>query len=139
MKKFKFIILSIFCFTSFILAGCNHSSITTNFIRFDIGQRQADYYLDFTIKFENKTNKSLSIEGNDFYVEINHEEKHDIGLLYDNEEIYYGNSITLNKNETLSLRVRAISPIKERDYNSILIKYKNKVLVEDNIYIYNKQ
>lgn len=117
--------------------GCSPKGLSAEFIRFNIKQRNDDYCLDFTIKFNNKTKENTIIKEDDFYVEINNEEKNTISFLYEYDETFYTSNITINNNEILTLRVRVISTIKNKDYNSILLKYKNEILVEDNVYISN--
>ncbi|MGN0748181.1 MAG: hypothetical protein ACI4L1_00650 [Christensenellales bacterium] len=139
MKKFlKFSCLCLmFISCSLFSIGCSHNEITAEFVRFNIKQKENsnDYCLDFTIKFDNNTKQNASIESNDFYIEINNEENNTISFLYEYEEFFYTSHITINANETLTLRVRIISTIKNKEYNSILFKYKNEILIEDNIYI----
>jgi len=139
MKKFTYCFLIIaICFASLGFLGCNNNQVIANFVRFNIGQRQNDYYLDFTIEFKNNTNNLELINENDFYIEINTEEKKDIAYLYENEEVYYP-APSINKNETMTIRIRVITEINNKAYNTITFKYKDKTLVDDNVYISNNK
>lgn len=113
--------------------------MSVEFVRFDIQQQQNsnDYCLDFTIKFDNKTDKDEIVLQTDFYIEVNNEQKEDVVFLYEIEETYILGHYTAKSNEEDKIRVRVVSTIKDREYNSIKVKYKDTTLIEDNIYIYN--
>ena len=135
MKKFIkisrcFLVLIISCFS---LIGCK-KDMTVEFVRFSIKKRQIDYCLDFTLKISNGTNQTQVIDDKTFYIEINNEEKTDKTFLYEYEETFYG-PIVLQINESITLRLRVITNIKNRDYNKIILKYKNNLIINDNIYI----
>ncbi len=138
----RFIRFNYFCLffigCSLLFFGCAKNELTAEFVRFSIEQRQNDYYLDFTIKFENNTNDIQQITENDFFIEINTEEKNDLSFLYENEEVFYPNP-TININENLTIRIRVITEIKNKDHNTILLKYKDKTIINDNIYISNNK
>lgn len=141
MKKFvKFsCLLFVFISCSLLFIGCSKSTMSVEFLRFDIQQQQNsnDYCLDFTIKFDNKTDKDEIILQSDFYIEVNNEQKEDVTFLYEIEETYILGHYTAKSNEEDKIRVRVVSTIKDREYNSIKIKYKDTTIIEDNIYIYN--
>lgn len=118
--------------------GCGNDKVEANFVRFSIGQRQSDYYLDFTIKFYNKTNHDETLLASDFYVEINDEKNESISFWYDGVETYYAYP-TIKSNESLTLRLRVTANVKNKDYNKIVVKFHDKVLVDDNVFISNNQ
>ena len=134
MKKFLKILIIPFCILTFCLAGCNQENISVNYVRTTITQRQKskDYCLDFTIKFENNTSDEQIIKKEDFYIKLNQKEITEISFLYELEETFYIQP-TINKNETKDIRLRIIT--KEKT-NQILIKYNDKLLIEDEFNIY---
>ena len=138
MKKVVLSLCSVFCILccNILFFGCNQNELKSNFIRFSIGQTSNSYFLDFTIKIENNTSNDLMIENKDFYIEINNEIKNDISFLYESEEIFYTYPI-IKSGENLTFRVRTISAINDKQYNTIILKYKDNTLVNDNVYISN--
>lgn len=138
MKKFFKItyvcialLLSCFCFV-----GCSDKQLTVDFVKFNIGQRQNDYYLDFTLKFDNQTNNDIAINITDFIVQVNEEEFTSVGLLYEFEEVFYASAKVESKQE-LNIRIRVIADIKNKNYNYVSIKYNNELIIEDTLFISN--
>ena len=123
------ILLSCFCFV-----GCSSKQLTVSFVRYGIGQRQNDYYLDFTLKFDNQTNNDIAINITDFIVQVNEEEFTTVGLLYEFEEVFYA-SATVESKQELNVRIRVVTNIKTKDYNYMSIKYNNELIIEDTLYI----
>ncbi len=138
MKKIVLSLYSVFCILccSLIFFGCNQNEITSNFIKFSIKEVSNSYLLDFTIEINNNTSNDLTILTQDFYIEINNEVKKDISFLYESDEIFYTYP-TIKSNEKLIFRVRTKSDIKDKQYNTIILKYKKNILVNDDIYISN--
>lgn len=137
MKKAVYIFLAIvICCCSISLVACAYSKLKASFVRFDIGERQDDFYLDFTVKFENKTNSTVTIDANDFDIEINGKKKIVGSFLYEFQDTFIAYP-SIEKNETLILRVRVIAEVNRGEHNTILVKYNNSVLVDDNVY-FNK-
>lgn len=138
MKKLLYIFPIIILICSIIFTGCssyqNNNNFQTNFIRFSLGKRQTDYYLDFTIEFSNKTLNDIVLKTNDFKIEINNETTKTISFLYEFEEVFYASPI-IKSGETINLRVRTISQMSTETANSISFQYKNKIIVSDDIYI----
>lgn len=139
MKKVILSLCSVFCVLccSILFFGCNQNDeITSNFIRFSIKEVSNSYLLDFTIEINNNTSNDLTILTEDFYIEINNEVNNDISFLYENDEIFYAYP-TIKSKEKLIFRVRTISDINNKQYNTIILKYKDNKLVNDNVYISN--
>ena len=137
MKKTAIVfVVTLICFSSVLLIGCEKGEFTASFVRFSIGERTNDYYLDFTIRFENSTTQAKLIESGDFYVEINGEEKAVGSFLYEYQDTFYAHPI-VEAGETLTLRVRVISQVNMGERNPIVLKYKDTTLVDDNVY-FNK-
>lgn len=140
MKKF----IKITCLTFVILfgiifyTGCSNKTLNVDFVRFNLGQRQNDYYIDFTLNFNNQTNNDIAINITDFYVKVNEEEFTSVALLYEYEEIFYA-SANVEKGKELNLRVRVVANLKEKNYNYLCIKYNNEKVIEDTIYIGSKE
>ena len=133
-KKSIIFVLIFLCTLCCLLGGCKPNDVKASFVRFSLGERTNDYYLDFTIRFTNNTNHTVYIEESDFYIEINNEEKNVGSFLYEYNETYYLLP-SIDKNETITLRVRVISQLNSKEWNSILVKYNNSVLVDDSIYL----
>lgn len=134
-KRIFCILIAIFtCFLCLMFSGCETESVKVSFVRFSWGERQNDYYLDFTVKFENNTNHATVIDESDFYIEINAQQENVGSILYEYQDVFYLQPIVEAK-ETLILRVRVISQLKKREWNTILVKYNNSVLVDDSIFI----
>lgn len=124
-------LLLIFCV--FLLVGCNNTNI--KFIRFDIKQINNNQYIfDFILKVENTANYEITLNQNDFYVKVNETEFNSVTFLYENEETFYG-KVLIEKKNSIKLRARIITTIIGGDFNSICLKYKNKIIVEDKVYI----
>lgn len=130
-------LIFIFIISVFSFSACNltpKNEITAKFVRFSIGDRQTDYYLDFTIKFKNQTHQELVLHRSDFFIEINNEQKTIITFLYEYEEVFISSAnLILESYEEKNLRVRVTSNINMNNKNQILVKYKNKELVNDNV------
>ena len=144
LRKYVFILVAIvLCLSCVLLVGCvddddtDSEEFKASFVRFSIGERQTDYFLDFTIRFENNTNQTVLIEGSDFYVEINGEEITNISFLYEYEDTFY-TFPTVESGETLVLRLRAIAQVKMQERNKIVVNYNDSMLVDDNVY-FNKK
>lgn len=134
----RFFKVSCVCFllilSSIFLSACN-KQVTVDFVRFYIGQRQTDYYLDFTLKINNPTGNIVIIDNSDFYVKVNDEEFYSVAFLYENEETFYA-AVNVESNGHLTLRARVVTAnLKNKDRNYIAIKYKDSLIVEDNIYV----
>ena len=136
-----FSLIFIFIISVFSFSACNltpKNEITAEFVRFSIGERQTDYYLDFTIKFKNQTSKELLLNQSDFFIEINNEQKTIITFLYEYEEVFISSAnLILESYEEKNLRLRVTSNINMNNKNQILVKYKDKELINDNV-IFNK-
>lgn len=87
------------------------------------------------IKFDNKTNEDKNVLKSDFYIEINNIYYGDIAMLKEHEEVYLLGHYTAKSHEESNIRIRVVSKIKTGDHNSILIKYKDKIIIEDSVYI----
>ena len=64
--SFLFLLLTLFFLTS-----CKENNLNAEFIRFSMGARESDYYLDFTVKINNQTGDTIYIETKDVYISIN--------------------------------------------------------------------
>lgn len=120
--------------TLFLLTSCKENNLNAEFIRFSIGARESDYYLDFTVKINNQTGDTIYIETKDVYISINNNLIEDVSFLSETEETFLTYP-TINNNDSLTLRFRICTNINNKDYNSIIVKYKNITLVNDNIFI----
>lgn len=136
-----FSLIFIFIISVFSFSACNltpKNEIMAEFVRFSIGERQTDYYLDFTIKFKNQTSQELLLNQTDFFIEINNEQKTIITFLYEYEEVFISSAnLILESYEEKNLRLRVTSNINMNNKNQILVKYKDKELINDNV-IFNK-
>lgn len=138
MKNFfKFGCLCLmFISCSLFFTGCLQNEFTTNFIRFDIQEREKsnDYCLDFVIEFDNKSSKDKTISKSDFYIEINNKQNEDVVFLYEYEDVFILGHYTAKNNEKNKIRVRVVDNINMGERNKILVKYKEQELVNDNVY-----
>lgn len=123
------VLLFIGCFDKLI------KKVDVSFTRLDIGKRTNDYYFDFSVIIDNPTDKTETISVDDFEVEINGKKISTLVLLYAYEEVFYSLNASVNANDSLRLRVRATSQIRENEPNTLLLKYKDKVLAEDTLNI----
>lgn len=138
MKKFIKVSCMLFALIScsFLFIGCSNT-MSVEFVNIDRIQNQSDdnFCLDFMIKFDNKTNEDKNVLKSDFYIEINNIYYGDIAMLEEYEEVYHLGHYTAKSHEKSNIRIRVVSKIKTGDHNSILIKYKDKIIIEDSVYI----
>lgn len=139
-KRFKIVsVISILILCCVLCVGCidgeENEKVEVDFVRFNMGKRQTDYYLDFTVELSNNTKYSSSFETDDFYIEVNGNKIDNVTLMYEYEEIVYAAYVSVDSGDTLKIRVRAISAINNQQRNSIILKYKDKTLVDDQVYI----
>ncbi len=114
-KTFSICLCLVFILSLIVFAGCFDSGISAEFVRFNIGKRNSgDSYLDFTIRLDNKSD-------------------HEEFILDSDEEVFIVGYPSVKSKEILTLRLRAIAEIKFEERNSILVKYKDKILVQDNV------
>ncbi len=133
-KTFSICLCLVFILSLIVFAGCFDSGISAEFVRFNIGKRNSgDSYLDFTIRLDNKSDHEEFILDSDFEVEINGKAVNTKSFLYEYEEVFIVGYPSVKSKEILTLRVRAIAEIKFEERNSILVKYKDKILVQDNV------
>ncbi|MCM1289633.1 MAG: hypothetical protein NC132_03900 [Corallococcus sp.] len=119
-----------------LCVGCfDEGKFEASFVRFGIGKRQTDYYLDFTVKLDNKTNSTETVTSSDFCVEVNGNKIDSLTFLYESSDTFYPVFVSVESGSTLTLRVRAIAVVNNKQQNKILLKYKDKTLVEDNVYV----
>lgn len=136
MKKRFYIVCLILMLTlsALLYAGC-FEKVEVSFVQLDIGKRQTDYFFDFVIKIDNNTDRPETITPYDFYIEINEKEIDNVGFMYANKDVYYAAHVTIESNDTLTLRVRAISAINDKERNKVVVKYKDQVIAEDSLLI----
>lgn len=136
MKKVsKYLITVIIVFISLFFVGCHNQSVKINFIRFELGKRQeTDYYLDFTIKIKNNEKYKINIDNNDFVLKVNNNDIVGAEYLSEYENVYIG-KLLVEAKQQINIRVRFISNLNKQEWNSIQLKYKDNVIIEDRIYI----
>lgn len=135
MKKFFTLLVLISCFVM-IGCGCSKKEMSVSFVRFTPVYRQTDYCCDFTLEFKNNSNSDQLLREKDFYICINNEIKDTVTFLHETNESFYLMPI-IKIGETIKIRVRAISELNNKQRNLMLVKYKDKILVDDNVYINN--
>lgn len=118
-----------------MFSGCIQREMTVEFVRFSIKERTnaGDYCLDFTIEFDNKLDCDETILFSDFYIEINGVQNTDVSGLYENEEVFISYP-TIKSNETTRIRIRVVDNINLNERNKIIVKYKEKELINDNVF-----
>ena len=137
IKKFFCLSLIIVLSITFYI-GCSKKELIINFVQFDIGYRKTanDYYLDFTLEFDNQTETDILLNNNEFYGIVNEKEITEISFHYAYENNYYAKPI-VKANDKLTLKVRLIANVNDGEENYIAIYYQDGLIIEDTITISN--
>lgn len=117
---------------------CYPKEIDINFVSFNIGYRETskDYYLDFTLEFDNPTEADIVLINSDFYGLVNEEEILNISFYYAYESNYYAKP-TVKANSKLTIRVRLIANVNDKEENYIALYYQEDLIIDDTITISN--